>query len=159
MSDSSPITSQNRDEGPVVGTSVEAFDHIGARYDAEYTDTDLSRWFRQRVWERLAVLFKPSDRVLELGCGTGEDAIWLAQRGVHVLATDGSPAMVAETARKAEAAGCGAMIETRVLDFAAAGDWSLDQTFDGAYSNYGPLNCVGDWRDIALQLAQTIHPG
>lgn len=159
MGNSSPSSPPNPDQPPIIGTSIEAFDHIGARYDVEYTNTDLSRWFRQRVWERLAVLFKPGDHVLELGCGTGEDAIWLAKRGVHVLATDGSPAMVAETARKAESAGVGAMIETRVLDLAAAREWRLNQPFDGAYSNYGPLNCIDDWRDIAAQLAQAIHSG
>src|ERR1700682_2984198 len=87
------------------GPSADAFDHIGARYDDEYTNTELSWWFRRRVWERLAVIFKPGDHVIELGCGTGEDAIWLAKRGIYVLAGDGSPAMLAETARKAKAEG------------------------------------------------------
>src|SRR5262245_52429772 len=108
-----------------VGTSAEAFDHIGARYDEEYTNTDLSRWFRRRVWERLGVLFKAGDHVIELGCGTGEDAIWLAKRGVHVLAGDGSPAMLAETERKASAEGVASLVETRLLDFNEAAGWHL----------------------------------
>src|SRR5262249_31530444 len=107
------------------GTSTEAFDHIGARYDVEFTNTELSLWFRHRVWERLGVLFKPGQRVIELGCGTGEDAIWLAKRGVQVLATDGSPAMIAETARKAKEQGLDSLIETRRLDFQEASAWAL----------------------------------
>jgi SAM-dependent methyltransferase len=142
-----------------VGTSADAFDHVGARYDVEYTNTDLSRWFRARAWARLAVLFKPGDHVLELGCGTGEDAVWLAQRGVHILASDGSPAMLAETARKAGEAGVGSLVETRLLDLTDAANWRLEQTFDGAYSNYGPLNCVGDWHSIGAQLAKAVRPG
>ena len=63
------------------------------------------------------MLFQPGDQVLELGCGTGEDAIWLAKRGVRVLATDGSPAMLEATARKAQAEGVSELIETRRLDF------------------------------------------
>ena len=142
------------------GTSSQAFDHIGARYDTEFTNTELSRWFRQRVWDRLAVLFKPGDHVLELGCGTGEDAIFLAKRGVYVLASDGSQAMLDETARKAQAEGVADHIETRRLDFAEAAHWNLPaQTFDGAYSNYGPLNCVGDWTAIGAQLTTAIKPG
>jgi SAM-dependent methyltransferase len=145
------------------GTAAEAFDHIGARYDEEFTNTDLSRWFRRRVWERLAVLFNAGDHVIELGCGTGEDAIWLAKRGVHVLAGDASPAMLAETARKATVENVEALIETRLLDLADAAHWTLDSTlgsaFDGAYSNYGPLNCVGDWRAIGAQLARAVRPG
>ncbi|MBA3874001.1 MAG: class I SAM-dependent methyltransferase [Anaerolineae bacterium] len=146
-------------QSEVVGTSAEAFDHIGARYDDEFTNTELSWWFRSRVWERLGVLFKAGDRVIELGCGTGEDAIWLAKRGVHVLATDGSQAMIDETKRKAQAAGVGDMISVQLLDFAEAAHWQIDGQFDGAYSNYGPLNCVGDWTAIGQQLTNHIRPG
>ncbi len=145
---------------PLPGPSAAAFDHIGARYDLEFTNTELSRWFRQRVWERLGVLYQPGDHVLELGCGTGEDAIWLAKRGVHVLATDGSEAMIAETARKAQAEGVGANVEVRQLDLNEAATWDLPtQGFDGAYSNYGPLNCVGDWRAIGDQLSRALRSG
>src|SRR4051794_14055725 len=113
------------------GTSAEAFDHIGARYDAEYTNTELSWWFRRRVWQRLEVLFKPGDYVLELGCGTGEDALWLAKRGVRVLASDGSESMLAETARKAKVEGVESLIETRRLDLTEAATWDLlAGTFD-----------------------------
>src|SRR5258708_11201009 len=143
------------------GSWAEAFDHIGERYDAEFTNTDASRWFRERVWERLAVLFKPGDTALELGCGTGEDAIWLAQGGVHVVASDGSETMLAETRRKAKAEGLETMVETRLLDLTQAANWGLaryGRAFDGVYSNYGPLNCVGDWHAIGQQLAQVVRP-
>jgi ubiquinone/menaquinone biosynthesis C-methylase UbiE len=142
------------------GTSADAFDHIGARYDDEFTHTELSRWFRARVWERLGVLFQPGDHVIELGCGTGEDAVWLAQRGVRVLATDGSPAMLEATNAKATDAGVSHLIETRRLDFTEAAQWELPaQTFDGAYSNYGALNCAGDWRAVGGQIARAVKPG
>ena len=36
----------------------------------------------------------PGSAVLELGCGSGRDARWLAARGARVLATDGSSAML-----------------------------------------------------------------
>lgn len=143
-----------------IGTSAEAFNHIGARYDDEFTNTELSLWFRRRVWERLGVLYQPGQHVLELGCGTGADAIWLAKRGVHVLATDGSDAMIAETARKAKEYGVESLVEIRRLDFQEAASWALEVgAFDGAYSNYGPLNCIGDWRTIGTQLAKAIRPG
>ena len=41
-------------------------------------------------------------RVLELGCGSGRDARWLAQRGAHVVATDGASAMLSQAASVAE---------------------------------------------------------
>ena len=49
---------------------------------------------RRAVWARCAARFAPGSRVLEMNCGTGEDALWLVHRGVQVFATDVSPAML-----------------------------------------------------------------
>lgn len=145
------------DPGPQSG---KAFDRIAAQYDTEATDALISRWVRGLVWERLARLYQPGDHVLEIGCGSGEDAVWLAGRGVYVTASDVSPAMLDETARKAQAAGVADRIETRLLDLAAAATWDLpDHAFAGAYSNYGPLNCIDDWRALGATLARVVRPG
>ena len=48
-----------------------------------------------RCGESLEKAFRPGDRVLEIGCGTGVDACFLAERGVKVLACDSSPQMIA----------------------------------------------------------------
>ncbi len=151
--------SHSEAQSEAVGTSAEAFNKIGARYDVEFTNTELSLWFRARVWERLGTLFHAGDRVLELGCGTGEDAVWLAKRGVSVLATDGSQAMIDETRRKAQSAGVGDRVDVKLMDFAEAAHWQLEGQFDGAYSNYGALNCVGDWTAIGTQLTNHVRVG
>lgn len=44
-------------------------------------------------------------RALELGCGTGTNAVWLAQRGFAVTAVDCSELAIEATRHKAEAAG------------------------------------------------------
>ena len=140
------------------------FDAAAAGYDAAFTDRQLGRWVRGIVWERMAAAFKPGDRLLELGCGTGEDAVWLARRGVRVDATDAAPAMLAATRRKADSAGVGEFVTTRLLDLSqssavgkVAGE-PLEQ-YDGAYSNFGPLNCVEDRRALAGELARLVRPG
>ncbi|HEX5164835.1 MAG TPA: methyltransferase domain-containing protein, partial [Thermomicrobiales bacterium] len=86
------------------------FDSVAAGYDDAFTSHQLGHWLREMVWQRMAASFAPGQHVLELGCGTGEDALWLAQRGVHVTATDASPAMLAETRRKVERAGLGEFV-------------------------------------------------
>lgn len=137
-----------------------AFDQVAARYDAESTDVPLSRFLRERVWARLAAMFGPGDRVLEIGCGTGEDALWLAKQNIHVTATDASQRMIDIARQKIADAGLTEYVEFRVLDLAHAAEWDLpDGAFDGATSNYGPLNCTGDWRDLGRALAQAIRPG
>src|SRR5689334_6743584 len=107
-------------------------------------------------------LFPPGAHVLELGCGTGEDAVWNARRGVHVTATDASPAMLAQTRQKVAAAGVEALVEVQPLDFSQAAAWNLPVgTFDGVYSNYGALNCIAftEWPALARALIQAVKPG
>src|SRR5262249_13745568 len=67
-----------------------AFDAVAHRYDAEFSDRWLGETLRRQVWRELAPLVKPGSHVLDLGCGTGEDAVWLAGRGARVCATDAS---------------------------------------------------------------------
>ena len=140
--------------------SARAFDQVAPRYDAESTDDPVSRWVRHAVWDRLIRLFPSGAHVLELGCGTGEDAVFLAGRGVYVTATDASPTMLEITTRKAAAAGVESRLTVRLLDLAQAESWGLAAAaYDGVFSNYGPLNCIPDWRVLAAALAAAIRPG
>ncbi len=68
--------------------------------------------------------------------------------------------MLAETRRKVDAAGVAAMVTVQPLDFSEVTHWTLGaQTFDGVYSNYGALNCIGSWRNLGTALAQAVRPG
>lgn len=138
-----------------------AFDAFAADYDAQFTHTPLGRVLRARVWEVLARTFQPGQRVLELACGTGEDAVWLAQRGVRVTATDGSPAMIALTQRKAQAAGV--MVTTHCLSLqdiaVGCGALVTDAPFDGVLSNFGGLNTLPAWGELAQTVETLLRPG
>jgi ubiquinone/menaquinone biosynthesis C-methylase UbiE len=50
-----------------------------------------------------AVVVRPGDQVVDLGCGTGQLSLPLAERGARVLAVDVSAAMVARLEEKAAA--------------------------------------------------------
>ena len=60
----------------------EAFDTLAESYDTIFTSTIIGRSQRSVVWAKAAAVFRAGDRVLELNCGTGEDALFLARRGV-----------------------------------------------------------------------------
>lgn len=137
-----------------------AFDALAADYDATFTATPLGTLLRDAVWRRLDARFAPGDRVLELACGTGEDAVHLARRGVRVAATDASPAMVETARRKAAAAGLDGSVEVRHLpaEELATGE-DLPGPFDGAFSDFGGLNCVADLGAVARGLARRLRPG
>ncbi len=72
---------------------AEAYDRAAADYDRQVLGDD---WMRNVLWERYARLFRPGQVVLDVGCGTGIDALFLAQRGIRVVGIDASVAMVAQ---------------------------------------------------------------
>lgn len=133
------------------------FDAAAAGYDTEFTDRLLGRWLREAVRERLTEAFPPGSHVLELGCGTGEDAVWLARRGIRVTATDASAAMLEVAEAKAMRAGVADRVSTARLDLrdhrASFG------SFDGAFSSFGALNCLRERRPLAEALAGWVRPG
>jgi SAM-dependent methyltransferase len=122
------------------------------------------------VWEKLAQHFSAGQHILELACGTGEDAVWLAWRGIHVTATDGSAEMVKKAKAKAEATGKQSGEEAERRGSVEVRQVSLQEIsglrspvsghlFDGALSNFGGLNTIGEWRSLAAALAEIVRPG
>jgi SAM-dependent methyltransferase len=110
------------------------------------------------VWERFAACFAPGSSLLELGCGTGEDAIHLAKSGHRVLATDASPRMIECARRKAEAAGLADRIRFQVALMESLSPVLSGEIFDGVYSNFGAVNCVPDLAALAGSLAPRLAP-
>src|ERR1700722_6109350 len=71
-----------------------AFDHLAEDYDQIFTNSLIGRAQRNAVWKVLTETFSQNDNILELNCGTGEDAIFLAGSGISVLACDASRQMI-----------------------------------------------------------------
>src|SRR5436190_18523262 len=89
-----------------------AFDSVAADYDGPKGNNALIQRMRETVWRALTEACPPGARLLDLGCGTGIDAIELARRGYSVLATDWSPQMVERTRARAAGAGLSERVTT-----------------------------------------------
>ena len=138
--------------------SSSPFDGLAASYDRTFSDSVLGKLLRGRVWRQLDAAFQAGHRVLDLGCGTGEDAVHLAARGVHVVATDSSPEMTARTREKVVEASLSDLVKVHTLPVEAVGAVLENERFDGILSNFGVLNCVGDLRSLAEQLGSLVRP-
>jgi SAM-dependent methyltransferase len=134
-----------------------SFDPTARTYDQDFSQSPIAALLRQRVWARLGALHPQPARLLELGCGTGEDACFLAGQGHQVTATDASPAMLEVTRAKAGAAGLS--LECQALDFNRPESWPELGQFAGAYSNFGALNCTNRWGELGAYLGDHLAPG
>jgi SAM-dependent methyltransferase len=97
-------------------------------------------------------------RLLDLGCGTGNHALPLAQRGHTVVGIDRSPAMLTQAHAKAAAAGAGSVAfydrDIRELD--------LGQRFDAVLMMFTVLGYQLEDADVSAALATVrrhLEPG
>jgi ubiquinone/menaquinone biosynthesis C-methylase UbiE len=135
-----------------------AFDSIAEQYDDIFTDSLVGRAQRQVVWDVLGKTFRAGDRVLELNCGTGEDALFLARMGVAVHACDASPRMISVAASRMANASRGAQVQLEVRSTEQIGTLPETALFDGVFSNFSGLNCVDNLSEVARQLAGLVKP-
>jgi SAM-dependent methyltransferase len=143
-------------ESQLLDTS-RAFDSVAADYDGPRGNNALIRRMRRALWRAVRDELPPGSRLLDLGCGTGLDAVAFARRGYRVTATDWSPRMVERTRERAERSTAACRVDARHL-----GIQQLDRLrgeFDGIYSDLGPMNCVPDLRAAAVECARLLRPG
>lgn len=80
-------------------------------------------------------------RVLDIGCGSGENAIWLARQGFDVVACDVSPTAIEQAKRKLPAADLS--VRFLVADFLSD---SIPNAPFGLVFDRGCLHCMDDER-------------
>jgi SAM-dependent methyltransferase len=138
-----------------------AFDAIASSYDSRFGSWASVAAQRRAVRAALLRQFPQGGRILELGGGTGEDASFLAQKGFDVLLTDPSPSMVKHSAEKLAPFNAAAEIASgeELEEFARSYGSAGRPLFDGAFSNFAPLNCVVDLTLVARGLSQLLKPG
>jgi ubiquinone/menaquinone biosynthesis C-methylase UbiE len=141
------------------GASAAAFDRMADTYDATFTESLIGRAQRNVVWSALQRTFGPGDHILELNCGTGEDALFLAKRGVSVLGCDASPRMIEIAKRRRCQEAPDSSLEFCVLRNENADSLMPATPFDGVLSNFSGLNCVEDSSHTVRQLAHLVKPG
>jgi SAM-dependent methyltransferase len=136
------------------------FDAVAEDYDRREADNPIMQLMRTRSLEILDSTFPEGSTLLDVGCGTGTEAIWLGRRGRKVFAVDSSPRMLEVMSRRASAADL--LVPTRLLqagDLTRLADELGDASFDGAYSSFGALNTEAALEPPLDALSRLVRPG
>lgn len=145
---------------PLLEVSRHYWDLTAETYDQIFPETVVGKAQRRAVWRELDSAFQTGQRILELNCGTGIDAVHLAGKGVRVLACDLSPRMVAMAVRRSVANNVTELTAFRVLPTEHISQFvGVEASFDGVFSNFSGLNCVEDLSTVARSLGQFLRPG
>ena len=135
------------------------FDNIAQAYDDEFTNTVIAKFQRKIVWDYLAknIESKSQLNILELNCGTAEDAIWFSSKGHKVLATDISEKMIEVAKGKSFKH---SNISYSVLDISNPKTYPENMKFDLVFSNFGGFNCISpdEIQKVAPSLSKLLKP-
>jgi 2-polyprenyl-3-methyl-5-hydroxy-6-metoxy-1,4-benzoquinol methylase len=137
----------------------EAFDSVASDYDGQRGNNELIQDMRAETWRWLDATFPGRCRLLDIGCGTGLDAVRMARLGHRITATDWSPQMTLRTAERAGRESVAQLVQSLPIGAQDLVQLSGEEPYDGAYSNLGPLNCVPDLRSVSRQCFRLLKPG
>jgi SAM-dependent methyltransferase len=136
------------------------FDEVASGYDLREADNPIMQLMRRRSLAILESTFSRGATLLDIGCGTGTEAIWMATRGRTLFAVDSSPQMLKVLADRAAAAGL--TVQSRLMragELSTLVDERGESSFDGAYSSFGALNTEASLEPSVAALSRLVRPG
>jgi ubiquinone/menaquinone biosynthesis C-methylase UbiE len=139
--------------------NIAARDALAKDYDRILPESLLGRAQQESIWRELDRCYLPGQRVIEIDCATGVDTLHLAERGVSVWACEGSPRMLEMARRRIASASPPAPVTFLPLTASEIASLQDQGPFDGAFCNWGGLNCVEDIAGVGRSLATLLYPG
>src|SRR5688572_22073314 len=121
--------------------AASAFNKQSTVFDAIYSNNTIIEYKRRRVREHVLSLLSPNSAILELNAGTGEDAIFFAQQGHSVHATDISEGMQVQLQKKLRASRLRS-VSQELCSFTELDQLTQRGPYDLIFSNFAGLNCT-----------------
>jgi ubiquinone/menaquinone biosynthesis C-methylase UbiE len=136
-----------------------AFSNQAAQFDALYAGDTIIQYKRKRVRDHVQQFILPNSEVLELNSGTGEDAIWFAQQGHTVHATDISKGMQEQLQQKVKVAKLEQQISSELISFTQLQNLQQQKQYGYIFSNFAGLNCTGELEKVLQSFTALLKPG
>jgi deazaflavin-dependent oxidoreductase (nitroreductase family) len=121
-----------------------AFDLASEEYDFTISHNFINTWIRKRSIAILSQYINPDDVLLEVGCGTGAEAMQISKLAKRIIAMDVSQKMVRLLQAKAEARGLQGKVTPLRLsasEISEVAPFLVGEKVRVAYSFNGALNC------------------
>lgn len=134
-----------------------AFSKQASVFDEQFGSDKIVQFKREQVRKHVKQYLQPKDHILELNCGTGEDAIWFAMQGHRVLATDISETMLQMARQKLQKKGFSNNVTLQQCSYEELKN--IEQKFDYVFSNFGGLNCTNKLNEIFPQISSLLNTG
>jgi ubiquinone/menaquinone biosynthesis C-methylase UbiE len=135
----------------------DAFDRHAETYDERFSNHELGETIRSDVWKITDPIFASARNLLDLGSGTGEDALHYAARDMRVTAVDISDQMLGRLKSKAIDAGVAAKLQYVRSEMNQYRPEHMQ--FDAVISNFGAVNCLLDLNWIPDLCRVALKPG
>jgi ubiquinone/menaquinone biosynthesis C-methylase UbiE len=128
--------------------SATAFTKQSVIFDDIYAPNTIVHYKRERVRDHINQFLKPHSHILELNSGTGEDAIYFAQQGHRVHATDISEGMQQQLVSKVKRNRLADNISNEQCSFTQLSELKDKGPYDFIFSNFAGLNCTDQLQDV-----------
>ena len=136
-----------------------AFSKQAPLFDQLYGANSVIAYKRKRVREHILKYANPGSSMLELNCGTGEDALFFAEKGFSIHATDISNEMLSRLDQKLKSSDFKKNISSEHCSFIELESLNNKGPFDVIFSNFGGLNCSGELDEVLYKLKPLVKPG
>ena len=137
----------------------EAFSRQSTIFDKIYGDNTIVNYKRSRVRTHVLNYIKPGGTILELNSGTGEDAIFFAQKGHRVHATDIAAGMQQQLRQKVEKNKLEDYVSNELCSYTQLQQLKNKGPYDHIFSNFAGLNCTGELDKVLASFDDLLNPG
>lgn len=135
-----------------------AFTKQSKIFDELYSGNTIIKYKRKRVRDHVLQYLQPQDSILELNSGTGEDAIFFAQQGHKVHATDISEGMQEVLQKKVADNNLQHLVSNEMRSFTELPFLKNKGPYGLIFSNFAGLNCTGELDTVLNSFTTLLKP-
>ena len=136
-----------------------AFSKQAPLFDELYAGDTIIQYKRKRVRDHVLQYIKPHSHILELNAGTGDDAIFFAEQGHRVHATDISEMMQSMLREKVKLHDLKDSISSELRSFTDLVHLFDRGPYDLIFSNFAGLNCTARLEHVLHSFHSLLKPG